>query len=97
VEIYGVGLARRRVQERKTQVDLSKRIEERVREAIEGSGLESVFEFDEMYETDRTAGAALKSILAEKAAEYTMRAMEEAKKRRIRLGAAAVILAVKKR
>ena len=44
---------------------------------------------------DKTAGAALKAVLAEKAAEYTIKAMGEAKKHKIKLGAAAIILAAK--
>jgi hypothetical protein len=38
------------------------------------------------------AGAALKAVLAERIVEYTIRAMGEAKKRKISMGAAAVIL-----
>jgi hypothetical protein len=92
-----MGVAHKKVQQCGVRDDLSKRLKDRVFEAIAGSGLENVFEFEGMYETDKTAGAALKTILAEKAAEYTMKAMEEAKKRKIRLGAAAIILAVKKK
>jgi len=41
------------------------------------------------------AGAAMRTVLAEKLAECTIRAMEEAKKRNMKLGAAAIIIAAK--
>lgn len=42
---------------------------------------------------DRATSAALKAVLAERMTEYAMRAMEEAKKRKVKLGAATVIIA----
>ena len=97
MEIYDLGFPRKEGYRIGAHESLGKRISVRVKEAIESSSFDSVFDMADMYDMDKTAGAALKSILAEKAAEYTIRAMEEAKKRKIKLGAAAIILAAKRK
>ena len=61
--------------------------------ALEGSDFSKVFETVGMEDSYETAGAALKTVLAEKLAECTLRAMKEAKRRKMRIGAATVILA----
>jgi hypothetical protein len=61
--------------------------------ALEGSDFSEVFETVGMEDSYETAGAALKTVLAEKLADCTLRALREAKRRRMRLGAATVILA----
>lgn len=59
-------------------------------------------DFQDFFETaggfaDGSAGSALKAAIAETAAEYALGAMDVARKRRIRLGAAAVVLATRRR
>lgn len=61
--------------------------------ALASSDFSEVFESAGMEDSYETAGAALKTVLAEKLAECTLRAMKEAKKRKMRIGAATVILA----
>lgn len=65
-------------------------------EALRSSDLTPVFESAGI-EGSETAGAALKAILAERMAEYAIRAMKEAKSRKMKLGAAAVIIAAQKK
>ena len=71
------------------------RIKNKAIEALRESNLAAVFELAGMDGNVESAGAAMKTVLAEKLAEYTIRAMEEAKKRNMRLGAAAIIIAAK--
>lgn len=59
-------------------------------------------DFQDFFETaggfaDGSAGAALRAAIAETAAEYAVGAMDVARKRRMRLGAAAVVLATRRR
>lgn len=61
--------------------------------ALQDSDFTKVFETVGMEDSYETAGAALKTVLAEKLAEYTLKAMKEAKRRKMRLGAATVLLA----
>ena len=70
-------------------------IRARVAEAIRGSDLSAVFELDGLEGNPERAGAALKAVLTEKLAEYAMKAIEEARRRNMQLGAAAVIIAAK--
>ena len=72
------------------------RIRERAAAALKDSDMEDIFSEAGAYEVDETAGSALKALLAEKTAEYAVRAMKEAKKRGMRLGAAALIIAAEK-
>ena len=70
------------------------RIREKATEALRASDLSKVFEIAGVNQDSlETAGAALKVVLAEKVAACTIRAMREAKKRKMRLGAAAIIIA----
>ena len=66
-------------------------------EALRNSDLTEVFELAGVEYSTATAGTAMKAVLAEKLAEYTIKAMGEAKKRKMRLGAAAIIIAAKDR
>jgi hypothetical protein len=61
--------------------------------ALEGSDFSEVFETVGMEDSYETAGAALRTVLAEKLADCTLKAIKEAKRRKMRLGAATVILA----
>jgi len=61
--------------------------------ALESSDFSKVFETIGMEDDYETAGAALKTVLAEKLVDCTLRALKEAKRRKMRLGAATVILA----
>jgi hypothetical protein len=73
------------------------------REAIKGKVIEllkdndftEIFESEDL-EVDGSAGAALKAVISEKAAEYADRAMRIAKKRGIKFGAAAVVIATRR-
>ena len=68
-------------------------IKDKAIEALHESDFAAVFELAGMDGNAESAGAAMKTVLAEKLAEYTIRAMEEAKKRNMKLGAAAIIIA----
>lgn len=63
--------------------------------ALEKSNLDEIMELAGAVESGTEASAALKAILAERVAEYTVRAMKEAKRRRIDLGAAAMVIGSK--
>jgi glycerate-2-kinase len=67
----------------------------RVAEAMRGSDLSAVFDLDGVDGNAEHAGAALKAVLAQKMTEYAIKAIEEARKRNMQLGAAAVIIAAK--
>ena len=47
-------------------------------------------------DSDGSASTAFRTVIAEKVTEYAMKAMREAKKRRTRLGAAAIIIAAER-
>ena len=70
-------------------------IRARVAEAIRGSDLSAVFELDGIDGNAEHAGAALKTVLAQKMTEYVVKAIKEARRRNMQLGAAAVIIAAK--
>jgi hypothetical protein len=74
------------------------RIRAKALEALKNSDLTAVFETagidGDGYET---AGAALRTVLAERLAQCTIRAMKEAKRRGMKLGAAAIILAAQQK
>ena len=72
-------------------------IKERAREALDDSDLDQVFDLAGAGCANKTAGTAMKAVLAEKLTEYTMRAIKEAKKRGTALGAAAIIIAAQGR
>jgi ribosomal protein L12E/L44/L45/RPP1/RPP2 len=63
--------------------------------ALEESNLDEIMEIAGAAGNGTEASAALKAILAERVAEYTVRAMKEAKKRDIDFGAAAVVIGCK--
>ncbi len=63
--------------------------------ALKDSDLTEVFETVGTEEDFGEAGAALKTVIAEKMAEYAVRAMKIAKKKKMKLGAAAVIIAAR--
>ncbi len=71
----------------------SERIKGIAAEILKESDLSAIFEATEVEGNYAAAGAALKSIVAERMADYAIRAMREAKKRRMPLGAAAIIIA----
>ncbi len=75
---------------------LALRVKKKATKALSESDVAEVFSEAGALEWDESAGTALKSILAEKTAEYTLRAMKEAKRRRMRFGAAALIIAAEK-
>ena len=76
--------------------ELARRMRERAAAALRESDLREVFSADGAYEVEESAGSALKALLAEKAAEYATRAISMAQKRKMKLGAAAVIIAAEK-
>lgn len=63
--------------------------------ALEESNLKEIMELAGATQGGTEAGEALKAVLAERMAEYTMRAMSEAKKRKIGFGAAAMVIGCK--
>ncbi|MDE1865102.1 MAG: hypothetical protein KGH94_00470 [Candidatus Micrarchaeota archaeon] len=63
--------------------------------ALEESNLAGIMELAGAIDGGTEASAALKAILAERVGEYTVRAMKEAKKRRIAFGAAAMVIGCK--
>ena len=75
---------------------LALRLRKRAARALRESDVNEVFAEAGAYGFDESAGTALKSLLAEKTAEYTMRAMKEAKRRKMKFGAAALIIAAEK-
>jgi hypothetical protein len=77
------------IRERKT----SEKIKGIAVEILKESDLSEIFEATEMEGNYAAAGAALKSIVAERMADYAIKAMKEAKRRRMPLGAAAIIIA----
>jgi hypothetical protein len=70
-----------------------KRMKSAAAEAMEGVNLSEILQ---LAGADDEADAALKSVIAERVAEYATRAMDEARKRKIKLGAAAIIIAARK-
>jgi hypothetical protein len=77
-------------------VDLKeRRMRELAERALEESDLEGIMELAGAGDGGTEASAALKAVLAERVAEYTMRAMKEAKKRKISFGAAAMVIGSK--
>jgi hypothetical protein len=75
---------------------LALRVKRKATKALSESDVAEVFSEAGALEWDESAGTALKSILAEKTAEYTLKAMKEAKRRKMRFGAAALIIAAEK-
>jgi hypothetical protein len=67
-------------------------IRDKALEALKDSDLTEVFETAGIPDSFE-AGAALKAILADRMADYTIRAMKEAKRRNMKVGAAAIIIA----
>ena len=63
--------------------------------ALEESNLAEIMELAGATQGGTEASEALKAVLAEKMAEYTMKAMKEAKKRKIGFGAAAMVIGCK--
>ncbi len=72
------------------------RVRLRAAQALSESEIGQVFSEAGACEIDESAGSALRAILAEKAAEYTMRAVKESKRRGTKFGAAALIIAAEK-
>ncbi len=64
--------------------------------ALKESDLESVFSEAGLCDYDDAAGTALKSILAEKTTEYIQKGMDEARRRGMKFGAGALIIAAEK-
>ncbi len=75
---------------------LTRRVRDIAAAALKESDIESVFSEAGLCDYDEAAGTALKSILAEKTTEYIQRGMAEAKRRRMRFGAGALIIAAEK-
>ncbi len=76
--------------------DLAIRVKEKAARALSDSSVSDVFSELGAPGCDEAAGSALKAILAEKTAEYVVRAMKETKRRGMRFGAAALIIAAEK-
>jgi hypothetical protein len=74
----------------------AKMVKEKAMKALQNVDFQDFFEGAGGF-ADGSAGAALRAAIAETAAEYAMGAVDMARKRRIRLGAAAVVLATRRR
>jgi len=74
---------------------MKERIREKMIDILKESDFTEVFESGDI-KIDGAAEAALKSILSEKAAEYATKAIGIAKKKKIKFGAAAIIIATRK-
>ena len=96
VGIQGSRLPRRHARCMAARKEMDKRIREGFIEAFQESKIDEILDSGVKCNMDKTAGAALKTVLAQKAAEYTIKAISIARKRRMRFGAAAIVLAVKR-
>ncbi|MGC8622802.1 MAG: hypothetical protein ACP5UC_02475 [Candidatus Micrarchaeia archaeon] len=84
------------VDERRVAKELTREeIREKMIDALKDSDFTEVFESGDI-KVDGAAGAALKAVLSEKAAEYAAKAIKLAKKRRMKFGAAAIIIATRR-
>ncbi|MCL5430109.1 MAG: hypothetical protein M1504_01370 [Candidatus Marsarchaeota archaeon] len=71
------------------------RIRAKATEALKSMDMSEIFEEAGVDGSSEVAGAAMKRVLAEKVADNMVRAMREAKKRKIRLDAAAILIAAR--
>ncbi len=74
-------------------VDGAAAIRNKAVRALQNSDLTEVFELAGMDVNPATAGSAMRAVLAEKLAECTIKAMRVAKKKGMKLDAAAIIIA----
>ncbi|MDE1871231.1 MAG: hypothetical protein KGI06_03260 [Candidatus Micrarchaeota archaeon] len=88
---YGLGIAD--IVERQR---VARRIKSKAQEVLERSDWHEVLDLAGMAEGNGEATAALKAIMADRITEYTVKAMDEAKRRGTKLGAAAIIIAASK-
>jgi hypothetical protein len=72
---------------------LKSRIRQRALAALRGSNLSEVCSECGIEGNFDSAGAALKTVLAERSAEHIMRALEVAKRNKTKFGAAAIVIA----
>ena len=63
--------------------------------ALKPDELQEIMEMAGAMGSGNEAGAALKAVMAERIVEYTAKAMKEARKRKISVGPAAIIIASK--
>ena len=78
-------------------IGVKKDVRKKAEEAIGEIDLKDLLELIGADGGDGAAEAALKAVLAERMAECAIGAMEEAKRRKARMGAATVIIAAAKR
>ncbi len=84
------------VDERRVAKEITKdKIREKMIDALKDSDFTEVLESGDI-KVDGAAGAALKAVLSEKAAEYAAKAIRLAKRKRMKFGAAAIIIATKR-
>lgn len=84
------------VDERRVAKEITKdKIREKMIDALKDSDFTEVLESGDI-KVDGAAGAALKAVLSEKAAEYAARAIRLAKRKKMKFGAAAIIIATKR-
>jgi len=75
---------------------ISGKIRKEALDALEGSDMSKVLELVGTVESNE-ASAALKAVLAERITEYAVKALQEARKRNTKVGAAAIIIAARAR
>jgi hypothetical protein len=73
--------------------EVQARLKSKATDIMEESNLSEMLELMGAEEDDEAASTAMKGIMAQHMSECAMEAMREAKKRRMRVGAAAIILA----
>ncbi|MGC8571948.1 MAG: hypothetical protein ACP5LH_01555 [Candidatus Micrarchaeia archaeon] len=76
---------------------IKQEVKERALEALQSSDISKVFEIIGADKNTKEMSAAMKAILAEKIADYSIAAIEEAKKRNMDFSAATIIIAANKR
>lgn len=74
-----------------------RRMREITAEAMDSDRLAELLQLAGADGSTHEANAALKAVIAERIVEYTTGAMKEANRRGIRLGAAAIVIAARKR
>jgi len=73
--------------------EVARKVRQAAVTALKNSNFADVLETLGMDNDDGATGAALKAVLAERITEYAVGAVQEAKKRGVRLGAATIIIA----
>jgi hypothetical protein len=85
--------ANKKLMEEIDKKDMAKKVREQAFTALKDSDLSEVLELLGADVNDGPTSAALKAVLAERMTDYAIGAMNEAKKRGVKVGAATIIIA----